>query len=153
MYGVDLSVQIENLMPFLGLGFCVGILYDVSGFFRKLAVRLKSVVFVLDFSLCIFVAVISYLLFLGTTDGIVRFYLVLAEITGATVYFLTAGRLISFLFSKTADVILRVLRRIISPFVFISSKISFKGAKLREKTVKKLENFQNKLKKRLKDTV
>ena len=29
MYGIDLSVQIENLMPALGLGFILGFVHDV----------------------------------------------------------------------------------------------------------------------------
>ncbi len=153
MYGVDLTVQLENLMPFLGLGFGIGLVYDILGFFRSIFVRLKAVVFVIDFSFCVFVGLTSYLLFLGTTEGVVRIYLVIAEITGGAVYFMTAGRLISRLVSRFSRIILLVFRRISAPFVCLKKKIGGVSGKIRKIFDKKLKIFQNKLKKRLKDRV
>lgn len=151
MYGVDLSVQIENLMPFLGLGFILGIVYDAAGIIRTLFVKLKPIVFAVDFLFCILSAILTYLLLLATANGFIRIYLLLALFTGAAVYFSTLGVLVSFVTGKIARFIKRFLSVIFSPFYRVLKKLSAVLHKMKEKILKKIEISKNKLKKPLKD--
>ncbi len=151
MYGVDLSVQIENLMPFLGLGFILGIVYDAAGIIRSLFVKLKPIVFVADFLFCILSAVLTYLLLLATANGFIRIYLLLALFTGAAVYFSTLGVLVSFVTKKLSKLVRGIFTVIFSPFYRVLKKMFAGLNKLKEKIIKKLENSKNKLKKPLKD--
>ena len=151
MYGVDLSVQIENLMPFLGLGFILGIVYDAAGIVRNLFVKLKFIVFVVDFLFCILSAVLTYLLLLATANGFIRIYLLLALFTGAAVYFSTLGVLVSFVTVKFSKFLRRIFTVIFSPFYCVLKKLSAVLHKMKEKILKKIEISKNKLKKPLKD--
>ncbi len=151
MYGVDLSVQIENLMPFLGLGFILGIVYDAASVIRSLFVKMKPIVFAADFLFCILSAVLTYLLLLATANGFIRIYLLLALFTGAAVYFSTLGVLVSFVTGKFSNLIRRILSVIFLPFYRVLKKILAGLCKIKEKIIKKLEISKNKLKKPLKD--
>lgn len=151
MYGVDLSVQLENLMPFLGLGFFLGFFYDIISVFRYAFCRFKTLIFVFDFLFCILTAVISYLLFLGTTNGVIRIYLVLAEITGAAVYFFTVGRIISRMVRRIAKAFSQLFRFLFAPFMFLKKKSQILIKKTKAFLLKNMKIIQNKLKKHLKD--
>ena len=147
MYGTDLSVQIENLMPFVGLGFILGLLYDILSLFRRTFRKTGVTVFVVDFCFCIFVAVSSFLLLLGTANGFIRVYLLVAEILGAVIYFLTFGILVSSVVGLLSDLI----KKCFSPFFKLRKMIFIKIKKITEKLLKFIEILKNKLKKPLKD--
>lgn len=151
MYGIDLSVQIENLMPALGLGFLLGISYDFIRLLRLVFSRGKIFLFVTDMIFTVFCTAASFLLFLGVNDGVIRFYLVLAEITGAALYFATAGQIVCKLFRKISDMLRRVVRLIFSPFLFLKSKLNAPFKKIREKSALNLKKIQNKFKKPLQE--
>lgn len=152
MYGIDLSVQIENMMPFIGLGMSLAVVYDIFGFVRSIFGGRTIISFVLDFSYCILAAGATYLLFLGTTSGVIRLYLLLSELTGAVVYFMTAGRLAGRLTAGISAVMNKVSGRLSALFSQIKSKIRALISKIIEKLRKKHKNHKNKLKKRLKHT-
>lgn len=147
MYGTDLSVQIENLMPFAGLGFILGLIYDILGLFRKTFTKNRVIVFVVDFGFCIFVAVSSFLLLLGTANGFIRIYLLVAEILGAVIYFLTFGILVSSAVRLISDSV----KKCFSPFFKLRKNLFIKLKKIKEKLQKIIEKVKNKLKKPLKD--
>ncbi len=147
MYGTDLSVQIENLMPFAGLGFILGLLYDILGLFRKTFPKNRVIVFVVDFVFCLFVSVSSFLLLLATANGFIRVYLLIAQILGAVIYFLTFGTLVS----SVVRLISESIRKCFSPFFILGKKILIKTNKMKENLLKIIEKIKNKLKKPLKD--
>lgn len=150
MYGIDLSVQFENLMPALGLGFTLAFLYDVVCFFRLLISNGRVFVFVTDMAYVVFCALSSFLLFLAVNSGHIRSYLVLAEVLAAAVYRLTAGILISSALQKTASLLKTVFKTVFSPLEFLLKKIKDRNRKMREKLqkiIKKIKiNSQNPLK-------
>ena len=151
MYGIDLSVQIANLMPVLGLGFLLGFFYDVVRFLRLVFSKSKILLFVTDFLFVVFCFLISFLLFIGLNNGHIRIYLILAEITGAVVYFSTAGIIISALFSKIFFAIKKAIMLIFFPFLFVKTKIDIITKKLTKKCGINLKKIQNKFKKPLQD--
>lgn len=152
MYGIDLSVQLENMMPFIGLGLSLGVIYDIFGIVRCVCGKIRAAVFAVDFVYCIIAAVGTYLLFLGTTSGVVRLYLLLSEITGAAVYFATAGRLAGRVCNGIGVAVNAVLGKVFSPFAALREKTALKTEKMRQKLFKNLQKSKNKLKKCLKDT-
>lgn len=151
MYGIDLSVQIENLMPALGLGFLLGLFYDVVRFLRLVFSKGKILLFITDMLFVVFCTLTSFLLIIGLNNGHIRFYLILAEITGAVVYFSTAGIIISALLHKISFAIKKAVMLIFSPLMFLKTKIDIITKKLTKKSGINLKKIQNKFKKPLQD--
>lgn len=151
MYGIDLSVQIENLMPAMGLGFLLGFIYDTVRFLRLSFSKGKTALFVADFLFVIFCTLSSYLMILGVNNGNIRIYLILAEITGAAVYFCTAGVVISLIFRRVSGIIRNIFYTVFSPFSFLAKKIVYVVKKKQEKMYKFFLNFKKKSKKTLQD--
>lgn len=151
MYGIDLSVQIENLMPALGLGFLLGFVYDTVRFLRLSFSKGKTVLFITDMLFVVFCTFASYLMILGVNNGNIRIYLILAEITGVVIYFCTAGIIISVVFQKTAGVIRKIFNLIYAPFIFLKKKFMHIFRKLREIAYNFLKKIQNKSKNPLQD--
>ena len=152
MYGIDLSVQTENMMPFIGLGMSLAVAYDIFGFVRSIFAGRTIISFVLDFSYCILAAGATYLLFLGTTSGVIRFYLLLSELTGAVVYFMTAGRLAGRISAGISAVMNKIFGIFPAVFSQLKSKLRASILKISEKLRKKHKKHKNKLKKCLKHT-
>ena len=151
MYGIDLSVQIENLMPALGLGFILGFVYDVCRFIRISLSKNNAVLFICDLLFVIFCTISSYLMILGVNNGNIRLYLILAEITGCAVYFCTAGIIISKIFHFFAKLLRKVFCFIASPFICICKKSFHLIKNLCEKVYSFLKKSKNKFKNHLKD--
>ena len=144
-------MQIENLMPALGLGFLLGFVYDIVRFIRLLVSKGKTVLFVADFLFVILCTLLSYLMILAVNNGNIRIYLILAEITGAAVYFCTAGVVVLLIFRKISEFIRRIFRIVFSPFTFLFKKIVYVVKKMNEIMCKFFLNFKKKFKKTLKD--
>ncbi len=151
MYGIDIAVQIKNLMPALGLGFILGFIYDAVRFLRMTFSKNKTVLFFADFLFVVFCALSSYLMILGVNNGNIRLYLILAEITGGVIYFCTAGIIISRIFQLISDVLRKIFRTLIAPFVLVSEKFRCLIQKTGEKIKHFLKKIKNKSKKLLKD--
>lgn len=151
MYGIDLSVQFENLMPALGLGFILAFVYDVTVFLRSILFTGKAGMFLTDMIFVIFCTVSSLLLFFAVNSGHIRIYLVIAEILAAAVYRFTAGAVVSAVSEKIAAFIKNVILKIVSPFCFITGKVSCVVAKNKEKVRKLLKKFKINSKNPLKD--
>jgi spore cortex biosynthesis protein YabQ len=150
MYGVDLSVQFENLMPAIGLGFVLGMVYDVFRFIRQIFSNGKIIVFITDMIFVLVCTLSSFLLFLAVNSGRIRGYLIVFEVLAATIYRFTAGRLIFFILSKTSGFINSVFSEIFSVVkVPLKSMYTFifKVSKRLEKNLKKSKiNSENPLK-------
>ena len=152
MFGIDLSVQLENMMPFIGLGVSLAAIYDIFGIVRGFSGNNRLVSLVADFSYCILSAAATYLLFLGTTSGVIRLYLLLSELTGAVVYSMTAGRLVRRVTGRLFEFVRSIFRKILTPFFKLKSKFRACFVKISEKHHKKQKKPENKLKKCLKHT-
>ena len=142
MYGVDLFVQFENLMPAIGLGFILGFVYDIFSFIRHIFSDSKPVVFITDMIFVLVCALSSFMLFVAVNSGRIRGYLIMFEVLASCVYRLTAGQIVSAVSDKCAFVINRLIHKVISLFsVPIKSMYTFfvKVSKRIEKNFKKSE--------------
>ncbi len=114
MYGVDLSVQFENLMPVIGLGFILGFVYDIFKFIRQIFFNGKTAFFITDMIFVVVCALSSFLLFVAVNSGRIRGYLILFEVLAACVYRFTAGQLVSSVLDKFSMLINTVYNKVIS---------------------------------------
>ena len=146
MYITDISTQLENIMPALGLGFALGLIYE---FIRVLRVYISSgklFVFVTDILFTVFCSVSVFLLFVAVNNGHIRFYMLLAVVLGYTVCLFTVGELIYAFFVRLRSFFIKIFSPIFKPFVFIGKKFASKLKKVSENT----EKIKNKFKKLLK---
>lgn len=151
MYGIDLSVQMKNLMPALGLGFILGFVCDTVRFLRLSFSKGKTALFIADFLFVIFCTVSSYLMILGVNNGNIRIYLIVAEITGAAIYFCTAGVVVSSVFRRLSGIVRRIFHAVFLPFSFLSRKIVYVVKKIQKLACKIFCEIKKNQKKTLKD--
>lgn len=150
MYGVDLSVQFENLMPAIGLGFILGFVYDIFKFIRQIFFNGKTAFFITDMIFVVVCALSSFLLFVAVNSGRIRGYLILFEVLAACVYRFTAGQLVSAVLDKSSMLINAFFRKVASVICVPMKKMyTFicKVSKRFEKNLKKSKiNSENPLK-------
>lgn len=143
--------QLKSLMPPLGLGFLLGLVYDMIRILRLIVPSKKIFVFVTDALFVLFCTTVSYLLFIAVANGSIRAYMVIAEIIGALVYRFGIGFFIFSAAEKIGVKINKLLKSIFSPFLFVFRKIKSVGTNSAKNITKKLKKYKNKLKKPLQD--
>lgn len=153
MYGIDLSVQFENLMPALGLGFILAFIYDILVFIRKTILTGKVFLFLTDMIFVMACTVSSVLLFFAVNSGHIRSYLVLAEVLAAAVYRMTAGVLISSVTDSISVFFRKIIKRICAPVHCLGKKMSSVNLKNKEKLQKISKKLKINSKKTLKDNI
>lgn len=146
MYITDITTQLKNIMPALGLGFALGIVYEFVRILRVYISSGKIFVFITDMLFTVFCSVSTFLLFVAVNNGHIRFYMLLAGVLGYTVCLFTAGELLYAFFVKIHSFLIRILKPILKPFEWLLVFLSSKFKKLPEKT----EKIKNKFKKLLK---
>jgi len=147
-----ISQSLYELMMFSILGFFLAVLYEplrISRLFIKtgaVVVGIQDFLFLSASGLTVF----AYSLEFGA--GYFRYFYVIGVAFGATVYFLTLGKLISFLMKTFADAIKRALRHVKYRFVLPLFRVIVKfSQKNRDKFVKVYKNVK-KCSKDLKNT-
>lgn len=151
METIHVAEQLRNLMPALGLGFLLGVLYDAVRILRLLVPSKKIFVFITDMLFTAFCAVASYVMFIALTNGRIRGYMVIAELIGAAAYFLSVSAVCFPLVKKLICKIKGIFHKLFSPFIFIFKKIKTLSEKAGRNIGKKLKKCKNKLKKPLQD--
>ena len=150
MYGVDLSVQFENLMPAIGLGFILGFVYDVFKFIRQIFFNGKTAFFITDMIFVVVCTLSSFLLFVAVNSGRIRGYLIMFEVLAACVYRFTAGQLVCAVIDKFSMIINALCKKVFSVFSVPIKRIYTlvcKVSKRLEKNLKKSKiNSENPLK-------
>ena len=150
MYGVDLSVQFENIMPAVGLGFILGFVYDVFKFIRQIFFNRKTAFFITDMIFVVVCTLCSFMLFVAVNSGRIRGYLILFEVIAACVYRFTAGQLVCAVAHKFSMIINALCKKIFSVFSVPIKRIYTlvcKVSKRLEKNLKKSKiNSENPLK-------
>lgn len=146
MYITDISVQLKNIMPALGLGFVLGLLYEALRILRLYIHSGKVFVFVTDILFTVFSSVSAFLLCVSVDNGHIRFYIVLACILGYVVCIFTAGELIYALFARIHCAVMKILTPLFKPFVFVWGKLCYLMKKVPENAEKIKNKFKNLLK-------
>ncbi len=152
MYSVPQNEQLAIFALSLGLGFLLGVLYDIMRTLRLSVTRSKIVLIICDILYFILFGIISFLFILALNKGEIRFYIIIGEIIGAFFYYISLGiavikitdkgiyllRKFYKLVFKVVSAPFRLLKKIFSA-IFEKTQILFK------KTEKKSSKIQKNL--------
>ncbi len=150
IYSLSLATQTKNFLLSLGLGFIMGFLYD---FFRIVRISIskgKAAVVVSDLLFCIVSGFVTFIFFITVNEGEFRFYLLLGEAIGFSVYYFSLGAIIfsfsEFMVDKIKNGIKRIFTVLLFPFKWIFKKIKGVFDKFIKKGRKRSKNLKNKSK-------
>ena len=91
MYNVYQSEQFLIFLASLGVGFLLGVLYDILRALRMSFTRGKIPVILFDLLYFFAVAFLSYIFILAANKGEVRSYIIIGELIGAIFYYFSLG--------------------------------------------------------------
>ncbi len=152
MYSVPQSEQLAIFGASLGLGFLLGVLYDVMRALRLSVTRSKIVLVACDMLYFILFGVISFLFILALNKGEIRFYIIFGELIGAFFYYVSFGIAVIKITNKLVALLRQLyafaFKIISAPFRILKKTFSGIFKKLRKdfkKTEKKSEKIQKNL--------
>lgn len=148
LYGLSLAQQTKGFLLALGMGFLLGILYDIIRIIRLNISRGKSAVIICDIIFCAIACLCTFLFCLTVNEGEIRLYLVLGEVAGFGVYYFSLGAVIFSFSEKIIEFIKRLFRSVFRvlffPFRWIFGKMRKVFNNLLEKSRKKGKKLKNK---------
>ena len=152
MYSVPQSEQLAIFGASLGMGFLLGVLYDVMRALRLSVTRSKIVLVVCDVLYFILFGVISFLFILALNKGEIRFYIIFGELIGAFFYYVSFGLAVIKITNKLVALLRRfyafVFKLVCAPFRLLKKAFKCIFNKL-SKVFKKIEKKSEKMQKKL----
>ncbi len=147
MYSVEHSVQLTIFLCSLGVGFLLGIIYDVLRTIRLSLSEEKPLIIVFDLLYFLILSFITFIFILALNKGEVRFYIFFGEITGLLFYYFSFGVVAMkltdkfiLLLKKIYGIIFKIIstpfRLVKTIFKAISKKFSFISEKRRKNNEK-----------------
>ena len=91
MYTVAPREQTLIFLASLGVGFILGIVYDLLRTLRLSITKSKPAIIVFDLLYFFVVAFVSFVFILAANKGEVRSYIIIGELIGALVYYFSLG--------------------------------------------------------------
>lgn len=152
MYSVPQSEQLTIFISSLGLGFLLGILYDILRALRLSLTKSKGALIFFDILYFLLFGFCTFLFILALNKGEVRFYIIAGELIGAIFYYISFGIAVI----KITDHAVKLLRQfyaflfkvISAPFRLVKKVFSALFEKISElfrKTEKKSSKMRKKL--------
>lgn len=152
MYSVAQAEQLKIFLTSLGVGFLLGMLYDIFRFFRLSFSRFKAATVIIDTLYFLLFGFLSYIFILTVNKGEIRFYILLGEALGASFWYFAFAP-VSF---KITNAVVRFLKRtywvVTYPFRALAKAISALNEKIKQKRKKTAKNTQKMRKKLLPKT-
>ncbi len=152
MYSVPQNEQLAIFVLSLGLGFLLGVLYDVIRALRLSVTRSKIILIICDIIYFIVFGLISFLFILALNKGEIRFYIIIGEVIGAVFYYVSLGIAVIKITDKVIVLLHKlyclIFKIISAPFKALGRMFaSFftKTRKLFRKTEKKSSKIQKNL--------
>lgn len=140
-YIISLSTQAKGFLFSLGFGLIMGIVYDVIRIIRLSFTKSKAALIVADFLYVILCSLASFLFMLTVTDGQIRSFIIIGELTGFFIYYFTFGFLAVKITSEAIDKIKvkakSFLLLVLKPFRKIFDSLHRKITAFSKKTSKK----------------
>ena len=159
MYSVPQSEQLTCFLSSLGMGFLLGVLYDVLRAIRLSFTKSKIALVIFDILYFVLFGILTFLFILTLNKGEVRSYIIAGELIGALFYYISFGiavikftdkailvlkRFYAFAF-KIISAPFRLIKRL---FLFLSQpilkffkKTEKKSVKMRKKLLPKLRLY------------
>ncbi len=151
MYSVGQSEQLSIFLSSLGLGFLLGILYDIFRAIRLSFTNSKIAVVIFDLLYFFCFGLFSFLFILALNKGEVRSYIIAGEIIGAFFYYISFGiaaiKFTDFLVTVFKRFYRFLFRIISTPFRLIKRFFSHLSGKL-QTLFKKTEKNSKKMRKK-----
>ncbi len=91
MYSVDQSEQLIIFLASLGVGFLLGVVYDVFRALRLCFTKSKPTVVIFDILYFFLFALATFIFVLAANKGEVRSYIIIGELLGAAFYYFSFG--------------------------------------------------------------
>lgn len=130
----NINSTFQQGMCFLAAGAVFGLLYEALRFLRMLIKHHAAVVFIEDTLFFVLCGFVSFIIALWVGMGYFRIYYIAFEVLGASLYFLTVGRLLNSL--------LRLATNALKKFFYtIYKKIKPKAAALFVPFTKKIKSW------------
>ncbi len=152
MYTFAISEHLEIFLLSLGMGFLLGILYDVVRIIRLIVSRGRAALFIFDFLYLALCAVLIYLFIIAVNMGAVRAYILIAQLLGFFCYYISFGIVVIRISDKIISLSKKAIRFIFNvikkPFCFFARVIRrvFRAIKaLFKKKSLKSRNYLKKL--------
>lgn len=150
LYGLSLATQTKNFLFSLGLGFLMGLVYDLFRIIRLCISKGKISVLIFDLLYCIFLCFSTFIFLITVNEGQVRFYILLGEMIGFSVYYFSFGAIFFSFSGKIIDFIKLCFKRIfcvlLFPFKWILIRLKRVCDKIFRKGRKTSKNIKNKSK-------
>ena len=127
-YSEPLLRQLTDALSFVGVGFLLGVLYTVCGFFRRLSGGGKKATFALDLLFCFLSFACLFGASLALQNGVWRLPSLLAAGAGFFAFQQTAGRLLTPPLGALAAFLRAALERLFSPVRRLSARLWAHGA-------------------------
>ncbi len=148
LYGLSLAQQTKGFLLALGLGFIMGIFYDIFRIIRTSVSKGKLAIAIFDVFYCILLCFCTFIFCLTVNEGEIRAYLLLGELFGFAVYYFSLGIIIFTLSEKIISFAKRVLKTIFNvifyPFRLVYDEIRKMLVKIFSKHRKNSKNIKNK---------
>ena len=138
MYSVNLAQQTWDFIYSIGIGFLLGIIYDIINIKQYFKTRNNAILAIKDIIYILITAIITYLFILATNEGKMRAFLLLGEFLGFVIYYFSFG----IIFRKSIDKMASIFKKIfakLSPFIM-------KVQPFFNKTIKKVIFYLKKIK-------
>ena len=150
LYSVSLAKQTTNFLLSLGLGFIIGILYDVFRIVRICISKGKIAFVISDILYFLVLGVLTFSFCLAVNEGELRFYILFGELAGFSIYYFSLGIVVFSISEKIILTIKKVIHKILSiaftPFKWVFKKIISFFNKSIQKSRKNGHFFKNKSK-------
>lgn len=159
MYTVPQSRQLTIFLCAIGVGFLLGVLYDVIRAIRLSFTESKTAIIIFDVLYFFLLGILSFLFILATNKGEVRFYIIFGQIIGWLFYYFSFGvvvikatnifsdfikRMRSFIYKVVRAPFLlaeRCLQGLFGKICKVSKKTEKKSQKIRKKHLPKLRLY------------
>ncbi len=150
LYSLSLAQQTKGFLLALGMGFALGVLYDLIRIVRISISRGKTAVIICDVIFCIAFCLVTFMFCLTVNEGEIRFYLVAGEGFGFSVYYFSLGAVIfgfsERLISGIRSIFGKIFLLVFTPFKKLSGKICKQANKIAKKSRKNSQKIKNKSK-------
>lgn len=153
MYSVPQNEQFTIFAASLGLGFLLGILYDVLRALRLSITKSRVALVIFDVLYFVLFGIITFLFILALNKGEIRFYIIVGEMIGAVFYYISFGIAVIKITDKAVALLHKlyafIFRIISAPFRLIKWLFSRIIKKWKNFSAKREKNSQKKRKKLL----
>jgi spore cortex biosynthesis protein YabQ len=123
VYLPSMAEQTEVFIYSLGLGFLLGVFYDVFRTIRLAISSAKKIIFVQDVLYVLVCAIVSFLFFMVVNNGNIRAYAMLGELLGWIIYYFSFGvfaiRASATIIKYIKKLFWLIYRIVTTPFIWI----------------------------------